>query len=82
MGDDKIVRFRGITKLDIDPNQVLAEAQGKLKGVVVIGFEQDADGTFYFASSYGDGGDVLWLLRSAELRLFNLDAQVDEKGGD
>jgi hypothetical protein len=61
---------------------VLKQAQGKLKGVVVIGFEKDEDGTFYFASSYADGGDVLWLLRSGELRLFNLDAQVDNKGGD
>lgn len=56
----EIVRFPGITYLDTDPDRALEAAIGKLDGVVIVGFTKDGDE--YFASSYADGGNTLWLL--------------------
>ena len=54
-----------------DPGAVLADAlDRKLETVVVIGFHED--GSFYFSSSSPDGGDALWLLRAAELKLMGV----------
>lgn len=66
----QILRWRGVTKLHIDPDTVLQAAIGKLKTVVVIGY--DADGDEYFASSEADGADVLWHLERAKQALLNL----------
>lgn len=57
---DDIILFPGITRLDIPADRVLRAAMDVLEGVVVLGY--DADGEEYFASSYADGGDVIWLL--------------------
>lgn len=66
----KIVEFTGVTQLDIDPEKVLNRALNKLEGVIVIGYEKD--GEEYFASSYSDGGDILWLLERAKLKLMSV----------
>ena len=63
----KVVDFGGITKLDLSPERVLAMAEGHLEGVVILGY--DKDGEEYFASSYADGGEVLWLLERCKIRL-------------
>lgn len=69
MGD--VVRFNGITKLDLPAEQILDAARERgLQGVVLCGYTED--GTEYFASSYADGGDVLWLLRRCEHRLMGV----------
>lgn len=65
-----VVRFTGITTLDLDADHVLESALGKLNGVVVVGF--DKDGQEYFASSYADGGDVLWLFERAKKQLLEM----------
>lgn len=65
-----IVRFSGITKLDMPADHVLESAVGKLEGVVVLGY--DKDGQEYFASSYADGGDMLWLLERAKKALLEV----------
>lgn len=65
-----IIRFPGVTRLDIDPNQVLQEAVGKLEGVVIAGI--DESGEHYFASSYADGGETLWLLEMCKKRLLEI----------
>ena len=65
-----VVRFTGITTLDLDADHVLESAIGKLNGVVVVGF--DKDGQEYFASSYADGGEVLWLFERAKKRLLEM----------
>lgn len=57
---DKIIPFTGVTTLDIPPDRVLEQAKGRMEGVVIMGW--DADGKEYFASSYADGGKVLWLM--------------------
>jgi hypothetical protein len=59
--------FSGITRLDLDPDRVLEQAKGQLGGVVVLGF--DHDGQFYGASSYADGGAVMWLLEACKHQL-------------
>jgi hypothetical protein len=60
MNGKNVVRFPGVTRLDIDPDQVLQEAIGKVQGVVVAGY--DEDGEEYFASSYGSVAETLFLL--------------------
>lgn len=55
----KVIPFTGITRLDLPPDRILDGAKGKLEGVVVMGW--DHEGNEYFASSYADGGTVLWL---------------------
>jgi hypothetical protein len=55
----RVIPFTGITRLDLPPDRILQAAVGKLEGVVVMGW--DHEGKEYFASSYADGGTVLWL---------------------
>lgn len=69
----EVVKFPGITKLDLDPDLVLRDALGKLDQVVIIGFNKD--GSEFFASSQADGGEVLWHLERAKHRLMRI---VDE----
>jgi hypothetical protein len=64
----KVIPFTGITYLDMPPERILEAAKEKgLEGVVVIGFT--AEGAEYFASSYADGGTVLWLLERSKKAL-------------
>lgn len=65
-----VVRFTGITKLDIPVDHVIESALGRLEGVVILGY--DKDGQEYFASSYADGGDMLWLLERAKKALLEV----------
>lgn len=68
MGD--IVNLNTVTTLDIDPDRVIDSLKdADLEGVVVLGYT--SDGEEYFASSYADGGDVLWLLERLKLQLLN-----------
>jgi hypothetical protein len=68
-----VIQFSGITKLDLDPDTVLENTKGKLEGVIIIGY--DHMGVEYFASSYADGGDVLWLLERMKMRLLNVEVE-------
>jgi hypothetical protein len=62
-----VVTFTGITKLDLPPDRILEYAAGKLSGVVILGYTNEGDE--FFASSYADGGDVLWLLERLKKQL-------------
>ena len=73
MGD--IIPFNGITSLDLDPDVVLEHTKGKLEGFLIAGY--DKDGNEYFASTYADGGDVLWLLERMKLRLLMVVEEVN-----
>ncbi len=64
---EKVIEFTGITKLDMPPDRILDKFKGKLEGIVVLGF--DVDGELRFASSYADGGTVLWLLENCKKQL-------------
>jgi hypothetical protein len=76
----KIIPFNGITRLDLNPDMVLENTKGKLEGVIIIGY--DKDGEEYFASSYADGGDVLWLLERMKMRLLNIEEEKNETDYD
>jgi hypothetical protein len=67
MGD--VLLFDGVTRLDLPPDHVLAQATGHLKSVVILGY--DLDGVEYFASSLSDGADVLWLLERCKQQLLS-----------
>lgn len=58
-----------VTRHDIPANRVLTKSMSAdLEGAVVMGWTKD--GNVYFASSYADGGDVLWLMELLKKRLF------------
>lgn len=57
-----------VTSLDVDVQRVAqAAVDAELERVIIIG--RTADGEFYFASSKSDGGEVLWELETARLKL-------------
>lgn len=68
-----VIQFRGITRLNLDPDLTLENTKGKLKGFVIMGY--DTEGEEYFASTYADGGDVLWLMERMKLRLLNTEGR-------
>jgi len=74
MSSNKVIPFTGVTTLDLPPDRVLEAVLGKLEGVVVMGF--DKDDQEYFASSYADGGTVLWLVERLKMQV--LDVEVEE----
>lgn len=63
-----IIPIGTVTKLDSDVRLVLESAKDKLEGCVLIGF--DKDGELYCASSYADGGTLLWLLEACKRRMY------------
>jgi hypothetical protein len=63
----KVILFTGVTKLDLPADRILEINLGKLDGVVILGY--DHDNNEVFASSYADGGTVLWLLERCKKRL-------------
>lgn len=74
----EIIRFPGVSRLDLNPNVILEEALKKgLQSAVVIGF--DGEGEDFFSSSVADAGDVLYFLRRAEHRLMRM---IDEQSGE
>jgi hypothetical protein len=62
-----VIPFTGITTLDLDADQVLENCKGQMEGVVLMGW--DKDGELFFASTYADGGNVLWLMEQCKKRL-------------
>lgn len=71
----KVIPFTGITRLDLDPDRILEANKGVFEGVVIMGW--DHDGREHFASSYADGGTVLWLLEKCKKRLLEVDPDAD-----
>ena len=63
----KVEVFNGITRMDMNPDRVLAAAMGEMQDVVVIGW--DRLGAFYIGSSHASGPDLLWLLEKARAAL-------------
>ena len=73
----KIIPLGNITRLDLPPDRVLESAIGEFKGVVLIGY--DKEGREYFATSYADGGEVLWLLERCKMELLNSGQVIDDE---
>lgn len=66
----KVIDIGGVTRLDLPPDRILERSKGQLEGVVIMGW--DKEGNQYFASSYADGQEVLWLLESCKHVLMNV----------
>lgn len=62
-----VIPFSGVTRLDLDPDVILENLKGQLTGFVITGY--DTEGQEFFASTYADGGDALWLLKRCEFNL-------------
>lgn len=63
-----VVRFPGITRLDLPVEQIIDRArEAGLTEVVIIGF--DAEGDEFFASSKADGAQVMYHMQRAIHRL-------------
>ena len=73
----KIIPLGGVTKLDLPADRILENAKGQLDGVVLIGFEKET-GEVYAASSYADGGTVMWLLEACKTKMMNAVGDDDE----
>ncbi len=67
---EKIIPLNNITRLDIPIDRVLEAAKGKLEGVVLLGYDKEEQE--YFASTYADSGDVLWLLERCKQELLRM----------
>lgn len=63
----EITELGNVTRIDLPPDRILEAAKGKLEGVVIMGF--DISGDVYCASSYADGGTVLWLIEQLKKQL-------------
>ncbi len=68
---DNVVMLDTITRLDVPADRILTAAMEKLEGVVIAGYTND--GEEYFASSYADGGDALWLIERLKMHLLRND---------
>ena len=76
---DNIVDLPVITTLKSDPNRVLQAADGKLETAVVIGWQKDDSGQFYFASSEPNSAEVIMLLEIAKRRLLESMDELSEE---
>lgn len=71
----EVIEFRGVTRLDLDPDRVLENAKGQLKHFVIIGYNTDDE--FFFSSTMADGGDVMWMLEVAKLKLLRVAGEIE-----
>lgn len=67
---NNVIPLNNITRLDLPPDRVLDGAKGKMSGLVILGY--DTEGNEYFASTYADGGEVLWLLERCKINLLGV----------
>ena len=65
----KIIPLNMLTRIDLPVDRILDAAKEKLEGVVLLGY--DKNGETYFASSYADGGTILWLLEKCKKQLLD-----------
>lgn len=65
----KIIEFTGNTLVDIEPDKILSGAKGKLKKVIIVGY--DEDGLYVASSSCDIGHNLLLLERARDLLLDN-----------
>ena len=67
----KVIPLGNVTRLDLPVDKVLEAAKESLEGVVLIGY--DKDGELYFASTFADGAEVLWLMENCKKKLLEVD---------
>lgn len=67
--ENVVVPFTGSSRIDWPPDELLQEAMGKLKRVVIIGY--DNEGNEYFASSFASMPEIAWSLDRVKAELIN-----------
>ena len=68
---NNVIPIGGVTKLDLPVDRVLEAAKSMdLEGVVLLGYKKNGDQ--YFASTYADGGEVVWLLEMCKKQLLEI----------
>lgn len=72
-----VVLLQTVTSLPLPADRVLDQAPRDMQSVVICGYDKDGD--FYFAANIADGGDVLWLLETARLRLMQAGGVLPER---
>ena len=65
----RIIPLGMVTRLDLPVERVLEQAKDQMRDVVIMGWDQD--GELYFASTFADGGEVMWLLEKCKAALLN-----------
>lgn len=69
----KIYQFDGQTVHDLDPDQVLSAAIGKLDKVIILGYENgeagNPFGALYMAASSGNIAEAIYLLEKCKRQL-------------
>lgn len=66
-----VIELPVITSLPIPCERILNKAiAADLKEVMVIG--TNPDGSYFFASSFSDGGNVLWLLEKTRIEIMRV----------
>ena len=68
---NNVIPIGCVTRLDLPVDQVLEQTKRMgLEGVVILGYFENGDQ--YFASTYADGGAVLWLLEMCKKQLLEM----------
>lgn len=75
LNSTEVVAFRAPTKHDLEPDTLLETNKSTFKHLVMLGYDHDND--FVFASTIADGGDVVWLLELAKLKLFKITGDIE-----
>lgn len=57
-------------KRDLPIERILEGAKKELSGVILIGYTND--GEEYFASTYSDGGEIMWLVERFKNELLSM----------
>ena len=66
----RVIPLGNVTRLDLPADRILDQAKEHMEHVVVMGW--DKEGRLYFASSFADGGEVMWLLEKCKQALLNV----------
>lgn len=73
MSKDNVINLGCVTRLNLPVDRVLDAAKDNMDGCVIMGW--DKEGELYFASTYADGGTVLWLMEQCKKNLLEIDLQ-------
>lgn len=73
---DNVVKFPGATLLDLEPDDILEEAKGKLSKVLILGYTTEDDE--FLAASFADGPTAIWLMERLKLQLLDIVDQDDD----
>lgn len=63
----RVIPLGMVTRLDLPVERVLEQAKDRMDHVVLMGW--DKEGELYFASTFADGGEVMWLLEQCKIAL-------------